>query len=160
MYRAVRQKPMAAWRDPLQHAFMHDQGGRSMKLIRMLAVGALLASSHLVYGQGETQVMTVNVPFAFTAGSVSMPAGRYVISRVQDFQLWKLTAFGHPGVYVTITPRELRKAPDTSRLVFNHDATGYALSQIQQGAQTDIAQVVQPHKSTKQELAFVTAEGR
>jgi hypothetical protein len=131
-----------------------------MKLMPMLAVGALLASSHLVYGQGETQVMTVNVPFAFTAGSVSMPAGRYVISRVQDFQLWKLTAFGHPGVYVTITPRELRKAPDTSRLVFNHDATGYALSQIQQGAQTDIAQVVQPHKSTKQELAFVTAEGR
>jgi hypothetical protein len=131
-----------------------------MKLMRMLVVGVLLASSHLVYGQGETQVMTVNVPFAFTAAGVSMPAGRYVISRVQDFALWKLTTFGHPGVYITITPRELRQAPATSRLVFNHDATGYALSQIQQGAQTDVAQVVQPHKSPNQELAFVTAEGR
>jgi hypothetical protein len=128
--------------------------------MRMLAVGVLLASSHLVYGQGETQVMTVNVPFAFTAGSVFMPAGRYVISRVQDFQLWKLATFGHSGIYVTITPRELRKAPDTSRLVFNHDATGYALSQIQEGAQTEVAQVVQPHKSANQEVAFVTAEGR
>ena len=131
-----------------------------MKLMRMLAVGALVASSHLVYGQRETQVMTVNVPFGFTAGSVSMPAGHYVISRVQEFQLWKLSTFGHSGVYVTITPRELRQAPATSRLVFNHDATGYALSQIQQGAQTDVAQVVQPHKSANQEVAFVTAEGR
>ena len=131
-----------------------------MKFMRMLAVAALLASSHLVYGQNETQVMTVNVPFAFTAAGVSLPAGHYVISRVQDFQLWKLATFGHPGVYVTITPRELRQGPATSRLVFNHDATGYALSQIQQVAQTDIAQVVQPHKSTNQELASVTAEGR
>jgi hypothetical protein len=131
-----------------------------MKLMRMLAVGALLASSHLVYGQHETQVMTVNVPFAFTAGAVSLPAGHYVISRVQDFQLFKLATFGHPGVYVTITPRELRKAADTSRLVFNHDATGYALSQIQEGAQTAMAQVVLPNKSTNQEVAFVTAEGR
>ena len=32
-----------------------------MKLMRMLAVGTLLASSHLVYGQRETQVMTVDV---------------------------------------------------------------------------------------------------
>ncbi len=131
-----------------------------MKLMRMLAVGALLASSHLVYGQAETQVMTVNIPFAFTAAGVSMPAGRYVITRVQDFQLWKLTTFRHPDIYVTITPRELRKAPATSRLVFNHDATGYALSQIQEAAQTDMAQVVQPHKSANQEVAFVTAEGR
>ena len=131
-----------------------------MKLMGMLAVAALLASSHLAYGQNETPVMTVNVPFAFTAAGVSMPAGHYVISRVQDFQLWKLTTFGHPGVYVTITPRELRQAPARSRLVFNHDATGYALSQIQQGAQTDVAQVLQPHKSANQELASVTAEGR
>ena len=131
-----------------------------MKLMRMLAVAALLASSHLVYGQDETQVMTVNVPFAFTAGSVSMPAGHYVISRVQDFRLWKLTTFGHRGVYITITPRELRQAPAMSRLVFNHDATGYVLSQIQEREQTDTAQVVEPHKSTNQEVAFVTAEGR
>jgi hypothetical protein len=32
-----------------------------MKLMRMLAVTALLASSHLVYGQDETPVMTANV---------------------------------------------------------------------------------------------------
>jgi hypothetical protein len=136
-----------------------------MKLMRMLAVAALLASSHLVYGQDETQVMTVNVPFAFTAAGVSMPAGRYVISRVQEFKLCRLATFGHRDVYVTITPRELRQAPATSRLVFNHDATGYALSQIQEGAQTDIAQVVEPsgakaHKSTNQEEALVTAPGR
>jgi hypothetical protein len=136
-----------------------------MKLMRMLAVGVLLASSHLVYGQNETQVMTVNVPFAFTAAGVSMPAGRYVISRVQEFQLWKLTTYRHGDIYVKITPREIRQAPAMSRLIFNHDAAGYALSQIQERAQTGIAQVVETggakaHKSTSQEVALVTAQGR
>ena len=44
-----------------------------MKLMRMIAVAALLAASPLAYGQ-ETDLMSVNVPFAFTAGGVSMPA--------------------------------------------------------------------------------------
>jgi hypothetical protein len=35
-----------------------------MKLMQMLAVAALLASSHLVYGQQETDVMSANIPFA------------------------------------------------------------------------------------------------
>jgi hypothetical protein len=136
-----------------------------MKLMRMLAVGALIASSHLLYGQDETQVMTVNVPFAFTAAGVSMPAGHYVISRVQEFRLWKLATYGHGDVYVQMTPREIRQAPATSRLLFNHDAEGYALRQIQERAQTDIAQVVEPrgakaHKSTNQEVALVTAQRR
>src|SRR5882757_9465537 len=129
-----------------------------MKLMRMLAVAALLASSQLAYGQDETQVMTVNVPFAFTAAGVSMPAGRYELSRVQVGQLWKLRTFGHIDVYVKITPRELRTAPASSLLVFNHDAAGYTLRQIQEKAQTDVAQVVEPsraksHTSTGQEVA-------
>ena len=136
-----------------------------MKLMRMLAVTALLASSHLVYGQDETQVMTVNVPFAFTAAGVSMPAGRYELSRVQVGQLWKLRTFGHMDVYVKITPRELQRAPASSLLVFEHDAAGYTLRQIQEKAQTDIAQVVEPsraksHKSTGQEVASVRVLGR
>jgi hypothetical protein len=136
-----------------------------MKLMQMLAAAALLASSHLVYGQDETQVMTVNVPFAFTAAGVSMPAGRYELSRVQVGQLWKLRTFGHMDVYVKVTPRNLRKAPANSLLVFDHNATGYTLRQIQEKAQTDIAQIVEPgransHKSPAQEVASVEALGR
>ena len=66
-----------------------------MKLMRMLAVAALLASSHLVYGQDETDVMSANVPFAFTAAGVSMPAGHYVISHLQGEQLWRIRTPGH-----------------------------------------------------------------
>jgi hypothetical protein len=136
-----------------------------MKLMRMLAVAVLLASSHLVYGQDETPVMTVNVPFAFTAAGVSMPAGRYELSRVQAGHLWKLRTFGHVDVSVKITPRELRPAPAHSLLVFDHDAAGYTLRQIQEEAQTDVAQVVEPsgaksHKSTGQEVASVKVLGR
>jgi hypothetical protein len=135
-----------------------------MKLMRMLGIAALLASSHLVYGQDETPVMTANVPFAFTAAGVSLPAGRYVISRVQEGQLWKLRTFGHVDVYVTVTPRELRRAPATSLLLFDHDAAGYSLRQIREKAQTDVAQVVEPrgakaHRNTE-EVASVTAQGR
>jgi hypothetical protein len=135
-----------------------------MKLMRMLAVAALLASSHLAYGQDETQVMTVNVPFAFTAAGVSMPAGPYKLSRVQVGQLWKLRTFGH-DIYLTSTPRELRKAPAMSALVFDHDSAGYTLRQIQQKAETDVAQVVEPsrskaRKSTAEDVASVRALAR
>ena len=134
-----------------------------MKLMRMLAVTALLASSHLVYGQGETQVMTVNVPFAFTAAGVSMPAGHYVISRAQQGQLWRLRTFGHSDVFLTATPRELRHAASNSSLLFDRDGTGYALRQIQEKAQIGVAQVLEPgrakeHTSTGQQVALVTAQ--
>jgi hypothetical protein len=136
-----------------------------MKLMRMLAVTALLASSHLVYGQGETPVMAVNVPFAFTAAGTSMPAGRYIISRAQEGQIWRLRTFGHMDIFVTATPREVKKKPATSVLVFDHDAAGYTLRQIQQEAQTDVAEILGPshakaRKSAPQEVAAVTASAR
>jgi hypothetical protein len=136
-----------------------------MKLMRMLAVAALLASSHLVYGQDETPMMTVNVPFAFTAAGVSLPAGHYELSRVQVGQLWKLRTFGHVDIYVKVTPRELRQAPAASLLLFNHDATGYTLRQIQEEAETAVAQVVEPsrskaRKSTSEDVASVRALAR
>jgi hypothetical protein len=136
-----------------------------MKLMRMLAVAALLASSHLVYGQDETAVMTVNVPFAFTAAGVSLPAGHYELSRVQVGKLWKLRTFGHVDIYVKVTPRELRQAPAASLLLFNHDATGYTLRQIQEEAETAVAQVVEPsrskaRKSTSEDVASVRALAR
>jgi hypothetical protein len=136
-----------------------------MKLMRMLAVTALLASSHLVFGQAETQVMSVNVPFAFTAAGISMPAGHYVISRSREGQLWELRSFDRAHIYLTAKPRELRQAPASSSLVFDHDATGYTLRQIQEKAETNMAQVVEPsrsesRKSTGQEVASARVLGR
>jgi hypothetical protein len=136
-----------------------------MKLMRMLAVSALLASSHLAFGQAETQVMSVNVPFAFTAAGISMPAGHYVISRSREGQLWELRSFDRAHIYLTAKPRELRQAPASSSLVFDHDATGYTLRQIQEKAETNMAQVVEPsrsesRKSTGQEVASARVLGR
>jgi hypothetical protein len=136
-----------------------------MKLMQILAVAALLASSHLAYGQDETDVISANVPFAFTAAGVSMPAGHYVISRVQvGGQLWRLRTFGH-AAFLTSRPRALHKAPAVSALLFDRDATGYTLSQFQQQAQTDAAEVANPgraerRKSTTQQVASVTVPAR
>jgi hypothetical protein len=165
MHHAVRQKSMVTLEDSPHYA-MHARPRRKvMKLMRMLAVTALLASSHLVYGQAETPVMSVNIPFAFTAAGVSMPAGHYAISRSLEGQLWELRSFDRAHIYLTAKPRELRQAPASSLLVFEHDAAGYTLRQIQEKAQTDIAQVVEPsraksHKSTGQEVASVRVLGR
>jgi hypothetical protein len=133
-----------------------------MKLMRMLAVTALLASSHLVYGQAETLVMAVNVPFAFTAAGTSMPAGRYIIWRAQQGQIWRLRTFGHTDIFVTATPREVKQKPVTSVLLFDHDAAGYTLRQIQQEAETAVAEILGPShakasKAPPQEVAAVTA---
>ncbi len=136
-----------------------------MKLMQILAVAALLASSHLAYGQDETDVMSANVPFAFTAAGISMPAGHYVISRVQaGSQIWRLRTFGR-ATFLTSKPRHLSKAPGTSLLLFDHDAAGYTLLQFQQQAQTDAAEVANParaerRKFTTQQVAFVTVPAR
>jgi hypothetical protein len=129
-----------------------------MKLIRMLAVAALLASSHLVYGQDETDVMSANVPFAFTAAGVSMPAGYYVISQVQGDQLWKIRTPGH-AIFLTSRPHPLKHAPATSVLLFDHDANGYTLRQFQQQAEKEAAEVGQPSRTKErpQQVAAVTA---
>jgi hypothetical protein len=130
-----------------------------MKLMRMLAVAALLASSHLVYGQDETDVMSANVPFAFTADGVSMPAGQYVISRVLDTQLWRIRTSGH-AIFLTSRPHPLKHPPANSLLVFDHDAAGYTLLQFQQQAEKEVAEVGKPGRATErtaQQVAVVTA---
>ena len=118
----------------------------------------MLASSHLVYGQDETDVMSANVPFAFTAAGVSMPAGYYVISHMQGEQLWRIRTPGH-AIFLTSRPRQLKHAPDTSVLLFDHDANGYTLLQFQQQAENEAAEVDQPNrtKESPQQIAAVTA---
>lgn len=132
-----------------------------MKLMPMLAVAALLASSHLVYGQDEIDVMSANVPFAFTAAGVSMPAGYYVISHMQGEQLWRIRTPGH-AIFLTSRPRQLKHAPDTSVLLFDHDANGYTLLQFQQQAENEAAEVRHPNRTDEspQQVAAVTATPR
>lgn len=135
-----------------------------MKLMRIIAVAALLASSHLVYGQDETDVMSANIPFAFTANGVAMPAGHYVISNIRANVLWKIRTPGHM-IFLTAKPRELKQAPETSRLVFNHEGTNYTLVQLQQQAQKGIAEVAAPdrekeRRATGQQIAIVTVPAR
>jgi hypothetical protein len=129
-----------------------------MKLMRMLAIAALLASSTLAYGQEEIDVMSANIPFAFTAGGVSMPAGHYVISHVEDAQLWKIWTPGH-AIFLTSRSRRLKHAPATSLLLFDRDATGYTLRQLQQRAEKEVAEVGKPGpvKESPQQVAVITA---
>lgn len=131
-----------------------------MKLMRMVAIAALLASSHLVYGQEETDVMSANIPFAFSAAGVAMPAGHYVISHVRAPWLWKIRTPGHM-VFLTATPRDVKHPSPTSLLLFDRQGTTYTLLQFQQQGQQDVAAVQVPHRakesrSTGQQIATVT----
>ncbi len=135
-----------------------------MKLMRLFAVAALLASSHLVYGQDETDVMSANVPFAFSADGVGMPAGHYVVSRLSGFRLWSLRTSGH-RVFLNVTPREVKNASATSLLLFDHQGTSYTLLQVQQQGQKDVAAVRVPKRaregrSTGQQIAAVAVPAR
>jgi hypothetical protein len=130
-----------------------------MKLMRMLAVATLLASSHLVYGD-DTEVMSVNVPFPFTAAGVSMPAGRYVIYRLQEGQLWRLRTYGHFDIFVPVKSVPLKEAPATSALVFDHDRSGYKLRQIDQQAQTDGVEIVDSNRTKPNKAGELVASGK
>ncbi len=59
---------------------------RMMKLV--LSISALLVASTGVMSAAETRVATVTVPFAFRAGSETLPAGEYSISKTDQSVLF------------------------------------------------------------------------
>lgn len=87
-----------------------------------------------------------------------MPAGYYVISHVQGERLWRIRTPGH-AIFLTSRPRQLKHVPDTSVLIFDHDANGYTLRQFQQQAENEAAEVGKPSRTIErpQQIATVTA---
>jgi hypothetical protein len=79
---------------------------------------------------GEADTLRVTVPFAFTAGTATLPAGDYVISQQADSHFLTIGGKGGGAILAAVSqnpPGELR----TSNLTFERSGKGNTLTEIQ-----------------------------
>src|SRR5882762_4237767 len=104
-----------------------------MKKQSFLMAGVLVLSSMAATQVARAQkTMVVDIPFAFTAGSATLPAGEY---RVQKMDLNSAVLLIHcwdaRASALVITNAAEAKEPQTeSKLVFNRYGNRYFLSQV------------------------------
>lgn len=83
----------------------------------------------------QSQIMQVNVPFAFHNGSQVMPAGIYRVE-IQSSHLILLRGQSRSGFVMTI-PETTRKITGTGKVIFNRYGSQYYLSEVlPQGSET------------------------
>src|SRR5882724_9887899 len=99
------------------------------KLRTLMAFSAIsLSLAALPAFGGELEPLRVTVPFAFTAGKTSLPAGDYTVYE-NDAHLVMIRGT-KGGVLILGTPGS-ENDTDRSALSFQHTDKGYALKSIQ-----------------------------
>src|SRR6266849_3110595 len=97
----------------------------ALKILALIVVGSLTMSAQLSNG------LVAKVPFGFTAGYKSFPAGDYqVFAGPSPGVVWVRSLDGKTGAFVMSQRSESLKTPDKSSLVFNRYGSRYFLSQI------------------------------
>ena len=91
---------------------------RMMKLV--LSISAVLVASTGVMSAAETRVATVTVPFAFRAGSETLPAGEYSISKTDQSVLFLRSK----GKTVALLPVGSKSATFDSRNLVRFERLG------------------------------------
>src|SRR5690348_18290323 len=97
---------------------------RSAMLACVVAATALASASHAF---AQSQVMQVNVPFAFHNGSQNLPAGIYRVE-IESDHLILLRGASRSG-FVMTNPETASKVNGSGRVVFNRYGSQYYLSE-------------------------------
>ena len=97
------------------------------RITGMLAL-ALLAAQ---IGRAQEPVLA-NIPFAFTAGNMTLPAGEYRVEKVQNSSPALLIRRTDGSAYMIVMTSAVQvNAPQKqTKLIFHHYANGYFLSQV------------------------------
>lgn len=105
---------------------------QSLRIFLTLAALVILsASAAQAQSTGE---QTARIPFAFSVGDKSFPAGEYRVSRVNPQSdraaLYIRSGDGRTGRIVMTTPVQADQTPESAKLVFNRYGDAYYLSQV------------------------------
>ena len=119
-----------------------------MKTIRTLLTIALLVGAVSAYVQAETQpLLKASVPFGFTVGDQSFPAGDYTISTIQIQARDVIQLRSADGKRASFVASHPTYSPDPSaqtKLIFQHNGSEYFLSQIWTLGRTSGRELVLP----------------
>jgi hypothetical protein len=104
-----------------------------MKKQSILLAGLLALSSLAATQVARAQEsMVVNIPFAFTAGNVTLPAGEYRVQKMEQnsavllIHCWDARL----ATFVVTNPAQTKELQSQSKLVFNRYDNRYFLSQV------------------------------
>lgn len=106
---------------------------------RVLMMSAMLMAVGLWMALGSSQVyaqdpdMVANIPFKFMVENTRLPAGKYMIKRVDDADSNALeirSADDHVSVVFLAESTQANQTPNKSELVFNRIGDKYFLNQI------------------------------
>ena len=101
---------------------------------RILVMASLLMLCSLVATQvaRAQEPLIVNIPFAFTAGEASLPAGEYRVQKMDVNNAVLLLRCGDPkaSAFVMTIGTQGKKQQEESKLVFNRYNNHYFLSQV------------------------------
>jgi hypothetical protein len=124
------------------------EGGPTLKKKAIKAIGLLSLllsiSTFYVYAQGQTLIRKVKIPFGFSVGAKTFPAGVYSVTRVnQDNIMLRLSSEdGGESINIITSPVQAKESPKTSRLIFRRYGETYFLSQIWESDDTEGRQLV------------------
>ena len=101
------------------------------KTYRIVAIlGIFLAFAVTGYAQAPSKV-EVNIPFEFSAGKTTLPAGIYSIKRMSGNNVTLRSKDGHSSVILNAPVTDTSSDPNAvERIVFEKYGDQYALSQI------------------------------
>ena len=102
------------------------------KIYRVIAIFGMFLSVAMVNAQGQApSKVEVNIPFEFSAGKTTLPAGVYSIKRMSGELLRLRSGDGKSAVILNAPVTHNSSDPNAvERLVFNKQGEEYFLSQI------------------------------
>ena len=102
-----------------------------MKNIRILITTLLVAAASVSVHAQQRQLLTVTVPFAFTAENSSLPAGTYTVSTLPPYNMIKVqSADGQKVAMIPAIPSPTSAESARTKLVFDRIGNQYFLSQV------------------------------
>jgi hypothetical protein len=109
------------------------KGDMKKQAFRILAVFSLLLTLSAATVHAQSKRSTITVPFNFTVGHKTLPAGEYIVepNRKDSNSSWLIQNIkGHDSVLFTTNSVWTSETQKDSRLVFNNYDGQYFLSQI------------------------------
>ena len=117
-------------------------------LITILFAGVLVTNA-----QAQTQRVVASIPFAFSVGKTTLPAGRYTITVVNptsDRKVLQIRSLNGRSSAVVLTTGIIGSASDDAKLVFERDGDRYVFTHAQMaGDETTLAAVRMKERGDK-----------
>jgi hypothetical protein len=94
------------------------------------ALSLIALSSAAIPAMAESGTIRITVPFAFTAGAATLPAGNYVIYEEADNRVLMIQGKGGSAILFT-TPSSIADASAASNVTFKRTENGARLTGVQ-----------------------------